>query len=1344
MRSLTLHLRFKTLFMTVLPCLFGWLIWFGTASSAHAVVIEQRHPVTYNMQGSTANGQSKWTTDVAPLLLNHDIVALQEAGGLPASATTVATAQVQIPSGGSYQFSQATWNVGSATRGNTYNVYHLETDPNGNRVNLAIVLGLGPGGVPLIADEWQVIFSSVNAGRPALCVRISLTWWCTVHALSGGGNDGRSLLSAINVYITGRSPLYYWTALGDWNRDPSTLITPLQTKTYSSGQSTQQSAGELDYGVSNDIVDCSTTGNQYKVVGNRLPAKSSDHYPVDLTLNDCDNHVPIPTTPSLRVMPLGDGNTVGPTFPSTLTQNAYRGVLQDDLTSRGNSWNFVGTQTSGNLAQNHFEAYNSISISDLDARLPYSAAYLRPNIVTLEVGNRDMAVGNTTDLSSQRLTTLIEDLFIGDPGVTVVVGTVVPTYSPSPDVTRVAAFNARIPGIVTKEQQRGRHILLADMSSILSVDVHYGDWLLYPSGYTKMASAFDTAVQTALNLNWVIPPVPCDYNGCGGGLNPRGNPALRLMPLGDSITHGYHSTSDDGYRGPLRSALVKDGFAADFVGDVQWGTMYDNYNEGFSGYRIDAIDSFVGAPVGKYQPNLITLMLGTNDMVQNTDLPNAPARMTKLLNDIYANDPSVTVLVATLIPSLDPVVQARIPAYNQSLPGVVQDQVNQGRHVALVDMGFFTTADLAPGDNLHPGDSGYQKLADAWHSAVQNAVSKGWVSDPTPCGSIPAGCNDSAITAGSEPAGTDPNAQQTGGGTPGGGSGGSSGRTNAKLRMADFDGDGKADYVGIDDVGAMTVWMNQGGGSWAPAKKVALGVAPGYQVQLADFDGDGKADYIVVHDDGTVRVLLNRGGDNNGGWDDLGQVAFGEGPAGQVRFADMDGDGKADYMIVGPGGSIDYWQNRGGDNRGGWGPDLHIAYGVAPNSEIQLVDFDGDGKADYVVVAADGSVQVWINRTGMGDPGGDWKWLHTVANGNLGFDGSHVLFADFNGDGRADYLGVGPGGSRNAWLNNGGDNQAINGWVPQGYIALGVGATGDQVRFADVNGDKFADYLVITDPKVGSVDVSINRGSSGNKWQWDPKIPFALGVGKAPNYGVLFGDVNGDGLADYMVGPPAGQTGIFWYEANGGSTSNGWKWTDQFRKNFFSNQDNVGDRYLLADLTGDNKAELIVIYGHSGGASALLNQVDPSSAKPDWTSTDPNTPYDIATGIGYQGNQVWIADFDNDGKADYIVMTETGQVQVLKNESGGGKWTWGKPTPVPGRIDCKSPVQLSPGGTTPDFTYIQFADIDGDGRADLLCIDRPNGAVRAWTNKDGTQPASANGWNSIGTVANGYVIVGLQ
>lgn len=203
---------------------------------------------------------------------------------------------------------------------------------------------------------------------------------------------------------------------------------------------------------------------------------------------------------------------------------------------------------------------------------------------------------------------------------------------------------------------------------------------------------------------------------------------LRLMPIGDSITSGYRSSTNNGYRGPLYNALLAQGNQIDFVGSIRDGSMFDPDHEGHSGKRIDEVASaFLPDALPAYQPNVVTLHIGTNDMGQNYDVANAPGRLGAMIDQILSAVPGVTVVVAQLTPNADSAVQARINAFNNQLPGLVQARVNAGKHVYLVSMSTLNTGDLA--DGLHPNDGGYQKMADVWVGGIQQVIAKGWVTN---------------------------------------------------------------------------------------------------------------------------------------------------------------------------------------------------------------------------------------------------------------------------------------------------------------------------------------------------------------------------------------------------------------------------------------------------------------------------------------------------------------------------------------------------------------------------------------------------------------------------------------
>ncbi|MCU7823135.1 FG-GAP-like repeat-containing protein [Kitasatospora sp. DSM 101779] len=258
---------------------------------------------------------------------------------------------------------------------------------------------------------------------------------------------------------------------------------------------------------------------------------------------------------------------------------------------------------------------------------------------------------------------------------------------------------------------------------------------------------------------------------------------------------------------------------------------------------------------------------------------------------------------------------------------------------------------------------------------------------------------------------------------------------NGKVRWGDFDGDRKPDAIIISDTGAISVKLNNGGdghGGWTDFGQVATGVTSDRtKVRFADWDGDGKTDYLVFSATGAVSVYLNKGGDGHGGWTSLGQVTYGTtSNPDQVRFADFDGDGKTDYISIATSGATDVYINKGGDGRGGFTALGQVALGVTSDrTRIRWADQDGDGKADYSVINGDGSVTTYINKGG--DVGGGWFLRSKITSGTT-TDQNVVNFADINGDNRLDYLVT--NGATTARLSDGGDDFATPGWLDWGQI----------------------------------------------------------------------------------------------------------------------------------------------------------------------------------------------------------------------------------------------------------------------------------------------------------------------
>ena len=160
--------------VTVVALAAGCLTAAGTP--AHAANLEQHNPVTYNMQGASADTTPKWSSDI-PSLLNHDVIALQEAGPLPPlDPGGVFSYQDTHRSPGGLRVYHYIRNFGTRSRPNFRHVYFMETDPNGHRVNLAMV-------TQHAADAVWFVPSTFAGSRTSFGLRFGNTVFYTVHGV---------------------------------------------------------------------------------------------------------------------------------------------------------------------------------------------------------------------------------------------------------------------------------------------------------------------------------------------------------------------------------------------------------------------------------------------------------------------------------------------------------------------------------------------------------------------------------------------------------------------------------------------------------------------------------------------------------------------------------------------------------------------------------------------------------------------------------------------------------------------------------------------------------------------------------------------------------------------------------------------------------------------------------------------------------------------------------------------------------------------------------------------------------------------------------------------------------
>lgn len=211
---------------------------------------------------------------------------------------------------------------------------------------------------------------------------------------------------------------------------------------------------------------------------------------------------------------------------------------------------------------------------------------------------------------------------------------------------------------------------------------------------------------------------------------------VRIMPLGDSLTSGMSNAPVKGaYRNQLHTLLSQAGYHVDFIGtftDVDNPPLPDGDHQGLGSARIDQLSSNLPAWLEATEdPDVVLLLIGTNDFWQNYDTAGAEGRLESLIVEIAFRQPTARILLSTLPPRRDnAALEAAQVAFNKSMPGIVARQSALGRQVGLVDMhAALGAADLNI-DGVHLNATGYNRMAELWYRAIASAVSPSGSTNP--------------------------------------------------------------------------------------------------------------------------------------------------------------------------------------------------------------------------------------------------------------------------------------------------------------------------------------------------------------------------------------------------------------------------------------------------------------------------------------------------------------------------------------------------------------------------------------------------------------------------------------
>jgi len=456
--------------------------------------------------------------------------------------------------------------------------------------------------------------------------------------------------------------------------------------------------------------------------------------------------------------------------------------------------------------------------------------------------------------------------------------------------------------------------------------------------------------------------------------------------------------------------------------------------------------------------------------------------------------------------------------------------------------------------------------------------------------------------------------------------------------------DGNLDLVITTNV--LNVFHGDGKGGFTPAGTYGVSLQPGVSAGylFADVNGDGNQDLILTNQPSEVFLFLGNGGST-----------FQAPPASPVSgpIADVNNDGIADMVFLPPQGG-DYFGTALGRGDGSFAI-LNQTTPVPPAETGYLLvtgDFNGDGKTDVIAIQP-GS----LNDRGFPCGTPDAQLLSYLGSGDGRFQAKGTALplgvsaagpgatGDFNSDGNLDILipsGCPPGiqlvpgkgdgtfGSPISLnIQGGNDSMPIVGdlnndkkldFIWESIVFLGNGdgtfkqlpltiAAANVVAIVDLNGDGILDAVTgnTGGPSNGS---AVYAGNGDGTFQATPFYTVPLptytsgsSIGYTYQYSISFGDVNGDGNPDLLVGEQGSADpflAIYFGDGHGNFTED----TNSyfvFTQNALSSTMPTRLNNQAPPPPNDNKLDVLwaVTYGSPPPyVISLLNQTNPPPAKP--------------------------------------------------------------------------------------------------------------------------------------------------
>ncbi|KAF4470857.1 fg-gap repeat domain-containing [Fusarium albosuccineum] len=781
------------------------------------------------------------------------------------------------------------------------------------------------------------------------------------------------------------------------------------------------------------------------------------------------------------------------------------------------------TQLATPVKDKDHEAVPGDVLTQVLARVPNSTGF-KPNIVIINAGTNDANTPVDPANAGSRLNNILNALWKAD-GMSktcLIVSTLIPTTNAN-GAANQDSINDQYRALVKQRAGEGKCIYMADMWPKgeqwfdFSKDYLAGETpAVHPNdgGHAKMAAVYYNAINQALDDNRVVEPgefttgssVCPKYGGEGkdaGGLTQRGSGYSDGIYYHDSVESGVLFTADSDWdRGQWKFARLFDRRYDDLVAWINKTSTSQVYavwaNSGDGKGKFTQVSDLVPDLNCQYTDgvNFIDMNAdGLDDLVYIDADGNAYLSINQGDGNRAAGKPPTFKRVSST-------------ALIKKTEGKKRD------HVVLADI---------DGD----GRGDYGVLDDAgnaffWRNGWINDIPKYWQY----LGKRFEGKNKGDLRG---------------------------------TQFEDINGDGRDDWVWLDDVGRGDIYTNgrscatgkEGNGlnvAWRAGFKKGESSGPAFKgmgsyvtkdekylrnrIHFARIFGQStvfgnlpKQDYVFMQHtklNGKHRFQMRVWKNAGAGGTKL--LADGN------KYCNMMGhdNGMVDYVWAYQGGKMEMWANRGKGTITESDPDGYWNYKgtiwTPPQEmdrrDLHLADWDGDGACDIIYAnPKGGAVQVWINNY---PKTGKWDWTH---QGNpapalscsqtrgLGLYDLAVRFADITGNGRADYLCIEPGSRTTGFIHN--DDGS---WTNAGQIKVSIDKDRANLRWADVNGDGREDLLWV-EKFSGDAYVYYNHGPSdpdttlGSSFAWAKQDSVAY-AGNAQGSCEFWADIDGNGRAD--------------------------------------------------------------------------------------------------------------------------------------------------------------------------------------------------------------------------------------